>query len=212
MNDNLPIPAGKKRRHRAADVLESFLREQTDERINMGQFVSALGDRAFGLAIFVLALANLLIANVPGISTVLGLPVILLSLQLVLGQKRPWLPSKLSKMTMQRGTLEKMVKRSVAILRKMEIFFRPRMMFLVTDKAERYLGLYCLILGIVLALPILFGNFLPAWALAFISLGLIEKDGLMTLVGLVIGALAIGYALAFYSGFVYLFDWLIYSF
>ena len=40
-----------------------------------------------------------------------------------------------------------------------------------------------LLLAIILFLPIPFGNIPPAWAIAAFALGILERDGLATLVG-----------------------------
>ena len=185
---------------RAADMLADFVKSQTKEKISMEDFIEALGARAFGLAILFLALANLLIANVPGISTVLGLPIVLLSLQAVIGQQGIWLPVRLKQAKIKKKALEGMVARAGKILRVTEKWVKPRLSFLVDDKAERWIGAYCLLLGLVLVLPILFGNFLPALALALIALGMIEKDGLFAIAGFIVGLLAVAYTLAFFIG------------
>lgn len=185
---------------RAADMLQEFVDSQTKERISLDDFIEALGGRAFGLAMLVLALANLLIANVPGISTVLGLPIVLLSLQIVMGGTDLWLPQKIRQLQISKDKLQGMVDRARKILGVLEKLIRPRLPRLVDERAQRWLGGYCLILGVVLMLPILFGNFLPAWAIAFIALGLIEKDGLFTLFGILIGLAAMAYTVVFFVG------------
>lgn len=184
---------------RAAEMLTEFIESQHNERITMDDFIEALGGRAFGVAILVLALANLLIANVPGISTILGFPIVLISLQVVLGRSGFWLPKFIRRQEIKKSTLQSMIARANKILKWLEKFIRPRLTFLIDENAKRWIGAYCLILGIVLILPILFGNFMPSWALAFIALGMIEKDGLFALIGFVVGLAATAYATAFYA-------------
>jgi hypothetical protein len=48
---------------------------------------------------------------------------------------------------------------------------------------ERIVGAACLLLAIILFLPIPFGNIPPAVAIAAFALGILERDGLATLVG-----------------------------
>jgi hypothetical protein len=55
-----------------------------------------------------------------------------------------------------------------------------------SPRAERLLGLFFLALAIVIVLPIPFGNMLPAVAVFIISLGLIEADGLLVILGAIV--------------------------
>lgn len=196
-------------RPRAADLLEEFMAGLNGNTVTLADFMNALGNRAFGVAILVFALANLLIANIPGISTVLGLPLILISVQMVMGYHRPWLPKKLAEREFKRATFERMLRRSAGVLRSIEKLIRPRMLLLSSTHAERWLGVINFAMSLVLALPIVFGNWLPAWGLAFIALGMIERDGLFIIIGWVLGILATAYAIAFYTGFAYLMRWVI---
>ena len=55
---------------------------------------------------------------------------------------------------------------------------------------EQAVGLLIFLLAIAVVLPIPFGNMLPALAIIFFSLGLLEEDGLWIILGLV--TLAVG--------------------
>ena len=76
----------------------------------------------------------------------------------------------------------------------------PRWLGVTGLASERWLGASCLVLALVLVLPIPLGNLGAAVAVAFIALGLIEKDGIFVALGLVIGvgslALVTGMVLA----------------
>jgi hypothetical protein len=59
---------------------------------------------------------------------------------------------------------------------------------LLSWTGERFIGVALLVLAIALTLPIPFGNWLPAFAIAIVGLALVEKDGVGALVGLGVGA------------------------
>ena len=67
------------------------------------------------------------------------------------------------------------------------LVLRPRWPLLVNHRAERGLGAFCLLLAAILALPIPFGNMLPALAITLIALVVLERDGLWVLIGTVTG-------------------------
>jgi hypothetical protein len=203
MQSLLPHRAPKPYRPRATDILEGFLTNLTRDTVTLSEVLGMLGHRAFGIAIFVFALANLIISNVPGVSTILGLPIVFFSLQMMFGAHQPWLPKFLAEKQFRRESFENIIHRSVRVLRKMEIFIKPRLLFLVV-KNDQVLGLICFVLSAVLILPILFGNWLPSWGLALIALGMIERDGLLTLIGFIFGLAAVAYAIAFFLGFAHL--------
>ncbi len=195
----------EKKPGRATDSLQQIL-DKTEGDLKLGDFIGKLGARAFGITLLFLSLATLLIAGAPGLSTLLGLPIILLSLQIAFGRTEFWLPHKLAEATISRDKLESLVGKSQAILKKFEVLVKPRLAGLVGEGdssqekiVRRALGAYCALLGIVLALPILFGNFLPALSVALIAMGLIEKDGGAVVAGIVIGTLSIIYAIAFFT-------------
>ena len=73
-------------------------------------------------------------------------------------------------------------------LERAERLLRPRLTGLLSWTGERLIGVTILVLAIVLTLPIPFGNFLPAFAIAIIGLAMVEKDGVAVLVGLSVGA------------------------
>jgi hypothetical protein len=54
------------------------------------------------------------------------------------------------------------------------------------------IGLVCTVFAIVLILPIPLGNMLPAAAVSVLSLSLVQRDGLLALVGYALAAASVG--------------------
>jgi len=70
---------------------------------------------------------------------------------------------------------------------------RPgRMQALAGDGVSYVLGLPVFVLAVAVALPIPFGNIIPVTAICFMALGLIERDGLIVLLGLLLTVVALG--------------------
>jgi hypothetical protein len=156
--------------------------------LTLGEAIDAVGERSFGALIVVLALVNLVAGVIPGVSTVLGLPLVLLSLQLVAGRPRPWLPRRLRAVRLQRAALNRLSGRFGPALRKVERALRPRLNVLTGPWAERVIGAICLALSVFLCLPIPFGNLLPSATLALFGFALLERDGLVALLALGLAA------------------------
>lgn len=172
---------------RLSDIVKSI---DGSENMTLGKLVDSLGERAFGALMFIFAVPNI-IPTPPGTSAILGLPLVILTYQLMIGRQSLWLPSVVRERQISREIISSFVTRVTPVMARLERVLRPRLGFLVsTDVAERVIGFITFLLAIVLFLPIPFGNILPAAAMACVALGLAERDGL---------AVAIGYALAIAS-------------
>jgi hypothetical protein len=172
---------------RTSQLLRDFVASETGPRISLGALRDALGDRGFGVLLFVFAFPNLLPHNIPLVSAVLGLPLILLAAQLTYGRHKPWFPSWLAERSFPRLGFTAIVMHALPYLERAERLLKPRLTGLLSWTGERFIGIALLVLAIALTLPIPFGNFLPAFAIAIVGLALVEKDGVAVLVGLGVG-------------------------
>jgi len=173
---------------RSSQLLRDFVASQTEPRISLGALRDALDDRGFGVLLFVFAFPNLLPHNIPLVSAVLGLPLVLLAAQLSYGRHKPWFPSWLAERSFPRLGFTAIVMHALPYLERAERLLKPRLTGLLSWTGERFIGVAIFTLAIALTLPIPFGNLLPALAIAIIGLALVEKDGVAVLVGLAVGA------------------------
>jgi len=166
-----------------SELLQNLLRQHSEETIRLGELIQSLGSRAFGPTLLICALPEALPLPIAGVSAIIGTPLFIFSVQLLLGYSSPRLPKWLSNKTFRRKDFEKAVRQILRYLHRFEKVIRPRWQFATTPIVERWLGLLFVVLAIVIMLPIPFGNFLPAIAIVTISLGLIEADGVLVVVG-----------------------------
>ena len=162
-------------------VLRVLACDLTRERISMGDLLSALGDRALAALMFVFAVPNV-VPTPPGTSSVLGIPLVFLAAQVTFGLK-PWLPGIISRRSMSREDFHLLISRIAPWLERAEKLLKPRVSVLALPPMEFMVGLICLVLSLVLALPIPLGNMLPAAAISLMALGLLERDGVWILAG-----------------------------
>ena len=171
--------------------------------ISFADIRDAMGDRAFGALLFVFAAPNALPVTAPGVSAVLGIPLMFLALQLMLGLAVPWLPRFVVRRSVRRQSFARVMNHALPWIRRAEKLSRPRLGVLASGAAERLIGLMCAVLCAVLVLPIPFGNMGPALAICVLALALLERDGLATIVGFAIGVatmLASGVIIAIVKG------------
>ncbi|MBB3946227.1 hypothetical protein GGQ73_002173 [Rhizobium skierniewicense] len=179
------------------DILHALAGDESRTRISVGDLLSAMGDRAFGALMLVFALPNI-VPTPPGTSAITGTPLVFLAAQLFAG-KNPWLPRVISERSLAREDFARVVQKIVPVLLRVQKLLKPRLEGLLSPVFERVIGLICLVLAVILALPIPLGNILPAIAIGCFSFALLERDGLFALIG---GVLAVT-SVAVVSGVIY---------
>jgi hypothetical protein len=164
---------------RLSSVLRHFLVQHQGQRICLEEVLQAMGDRTFGPTLLICALPEALPLPIAGISALVAIPLILVSAQLILGFRQPWLPARMTQYSFQRQSFEQLVNKAIGPLERLERFFKPRWLIFTHPLVERLLGVLLLLLALIVALPIPFGNMIPAIIIVMICLGMIEQDGLM---------------------------------
>jgi len=175
---------------RLSDVIEGF---GEDERpvLTVGQMLEQFDSRAFGAMLLVFGLLNCLPLP-PGSSTILSLPILLLAPQIAWGSDIPWLPRRLVEHPLKRDDLRGLFRRLTPIVRRMELVTRPRLKILFGPIGERLIGVVCTLLALVLVLPIPLGNLAPGATVAVLALALLQRDGLLALLGYLMAAVSVG--------------------
>lgn len=185
---------------RTSTVFSRLVRETTADQVEIRSIVNALKDRSFGVLMIMFAVPN---AVIPGISWILGAPIVLIGLQLALGRKSLWLPEFMLRQKMSRELFQKIAARVTTFLVWIERLLKPRLGFMTTEPIQRLIGVFLTLTALVLMAPIPWGNALPAFGIAFISIGLIEKDGLAILAGMVLGILGFIFVAVFGGAVIY---------
>ncbi|MBW8309491.1 MAG: exopolysaccharide biosynthesis protein [Candidatus Paracaedibacteraceae bacterium] len=168
-------------------LIEEYIYIHQASHISVEGLIQSLRERGYGLLLLLLALPNvLLLTSIPGTSTFFGIPICLIAFQLIMNRPQPWLPDRIRHRYIERETLLTILRKASPYLLKIEHYVRPRWMRMTHKRMEQLMGFFILALGIIIALPIPFGNFLGGVGVAIFSLALIEKDGVFALVGMVL--------------------------
>lgn len=176
-------------RKKLSEILEELAADASRPRVSLADIIQAMHGRAFGALILIFAFPNALPA-IPGTSSILGMPLLFLSAQMMLGMG-VWLPKIVALRSMSRDDFANLVARVNPWLEWADRFTAPRVSILSEPVAQRLIGAFCLILSIVLVLPVPLGNMLPGIALCLIALGVLERDGLWVAGGVVVGCFAL---------------------
>ncbi len=159
------------------------------DRIFVSDLFHAMEDSAVVALILLFALPNL--APVPpGTSTLLGTPLLFLTIEWALG-KQPWLPGALTRRSMTRIQFASMIHRVAPWIERVDSLLKPRLQALARPSTAHPAAALCVILALIIVLPIPLGNMPPAWAVSIIALGMLRRDGIWVLAGVATGLASI---------------------
>lgn len=156
------------------------------ERLELGALAVALKERAFGLMVLALALPCCL-PFVYLIPQIVALPILVLTGQMASGRHVPWLPEKLKTRDFDIAAMRTVVARGKKWFGWTEHISRPRLLALSGPRATRIVGALMMIPAASILVPLPSTNTVPGIGVTITSIGLIERDGLMILLGLLIG-------------------------
>ncbi len=172
-------------------LLDGFANGNPDDVLRLGDLLKDFGPAAFGMLLFLGVLPAFI--PVPGVGGAVGGPlVILVGVQLLLGMRKLWLPEFLARRGPHRSAMMRFRQRMAPWLRRLEKLVRPRMTaFLDNRIALSFTGLLLVLLGVLLALPIPFTNYVFGFLLLLFAFALLERDGALLLVAWVAGGIAV---------------------
>jgi len=155
--------------------------------ITLSELIQRVGNDGLLILVTLLTLVFLIPVSIPGVSTVFGAAILLISVSRLFGRAL-WIPSKLEHRVIGTRKLRPLLRKALGWLRKLERVSRPnRIQWLVADGAVGFINNAALILGaILLMMPfglIPFSNTFPAVAILFLAIGLLQRDGLCILLG-----------------------------
>ncbi|WDM85663.1 exopolysaccharide biosynthesis protein [Ehrlichia sp. JZT12] len=170
-----------------SDLLEEVTNNTDGDRITLFELKTALHARGFGVLMLLFSLPLAIPVPVPpGYTTIFSIPLLLFSFQMLLGLQTPWMPKWLEKKSFKRTTLALIVEKTAPILRKAEKLTKSRLLFIFNSFGEKCIAFVSLLCAISIAIPLPLTNFIPAGGVSIMSLGLLNRDGMMVIIGIMI--------------------------
>jgi len=151
------------------------------EGITLNELLERTEGRGFYLVVILLALPFIVPLSIPGVSTVLGLSVSLLSIKLAFGAQ-PRLPKLMGNRRLSPKVQRRVVNGSVRFLRLVEKLVKPRRTPWMTTRPARFVNAILMaIMGLFLALPFPplppLTNALPCYCIILLAVSMMEEDG-----------------------------------
>ncbi len=181
---------------RLSDALAATAAGLRDGTVSLRELITHVGEQ--GLLVFsaILAMPFMIPVSLPFMSTVLGLPMLLIAIAVILGRV-PWIPDKLLARELPSDTVRQVLGRGERLVRRFEHLVRPRWLALTGSAAVNSMhGLVMAVVVVVLMAPlpfVPFANMLPAIAVILLCLGIAERDGFLIIAGYVVAVASTAY-------------------
>ena len=160
-----------------------------NDHVTWGEIMDQIGSRSFGPLLLIGGLVTLapLIGDIPGVPTLIGIFVVLVVGQLLIGREHIWLPAFLLDRSIEKHKLHKALTWMKKPAGFVDRLLKPRLSFLVEGAMSHVIALLCM--GVALVMPIMevvpFSANLAGAALTGFGLALIARDGLLAIIAMV---------------------------
>ena len=171
---------------KTSSLLRRILSGLTEVQVPVGILLYRLRRRSFGGVLFFLALLSL----IPGIAILSGVIIIVLGVQLSLGFKTPKFIDSVNELNLNVAKLSAVLNKTIPHIQTLEKYVKPRWAFLTTAPITILIGLLVSLLAVLVLIPLPFTGLLPVFSLLLFSFGLLERDGLVILAGIVMSVLS----------------------
>lgn len=163
------------------EQLGAIIRDLPEDKLTLGELLAVFGDEGLLLLSMLLTLVFLIPVSIPGVSTVFGAAILLVGISRLVG--RPlWLPARLRDRSLPAHKLRPALSSGMAWVQRLEKISRPhRLRGLSEGRAQDLFNNLAFILAALLLMApfgfVPFSNTLPALALLFYAVGLVQRDG-----------------------------------
>ncbi len=164
--------------------------------VTLRELMEEVGEHGLLLMCAIACLPFLIPVSIPGVSTVFGFAIILISLSITFN-RLPWLPKRLLDRELDAHKLVPALKKGVSVVSRLDRYLKPRMpRFVGSAVMNRVNGLAIAFGGVLLMFPLGFvplSNTLPGIAILLLATGMLQHDGLIVAAGYVFLVLTVIY-------------------
>ena len=169
------------------EKIELIIEKLPPEEVTLVEIMDIVGPDSLLLITIFLSLIFLVPVSIPGVSTVFGSGILLIGITRLFARKL-WLPKSIADRKLNAVKLREGFRRALTWFHRLEKISRPhRLPALTNGRFMDVLNNLSFILAAVLLMApfgfVPFSNTLPAVALIFLSVGMMQKDGGSILLG-----------------------------
>ena len=166
-----------------AETMDRLFAGPPEETVSLQALLDGMRGRSYPLVVAVFDVPNCIPTGIPWLSTITGIPICIVLVQMLMARPSAHLPRFIGNKCLPRSRLQRFMIRARPRIAWLERRVRPRLGGWTRDTPRLALAIAALANAIVLALPIPFDNFFAAWAIMFFALAMLERDGVMAILG-----------------------------
>lgn len=137
---------------------------------------------------------------IPGVGNVLGVTMALMALAMWRGNDWTLLPPRVSRFSLSAAAARRVLRLLARVHRLAGRCSRPRLSHLAVLRRRSWLAPMVALMGVVIFLPVPFGNVLPALAVSVLGVGMACRDGLAVLASAALALASVTYTAAVVAG------------
>ena len=169
------------------EKIEAIIEKLPPTEVSLVEIMDIVGSDSLMLLTIFLSLVFLVPVSIPGVSTVFGTGILLIGITRLFSRKL-WLPERIANRKISAEKLRAGFRRALTWFHRLEKISRPhRLPGLSSGRVMTLINNLSFILAAVLLMApfgfIPFSNTLPALALIFLAVGMMQKDGGSILLG-----------------------------
>jgi len=181
--------------HALGDVLDSLVAKTGGGEVTLDEVLKAVGSRGFGPMVAVVGfIAVAPTGAIPGVPSVCAVLILLISVQIFLPRRHPWMPAPMRRISFPHQKLKDAVEKAKPVTRRIDSWFGKRLTALSGKAMEPLVAGVCAMMALTMPplelLP--FAAAAPGSAVVVLGVALTARDGVMTLVGLMLCTVALG--------------------
>ena len=185
--------------HPLEDTFRKAIDEINGDKVTVDDVLELFGHRSFGPIFAILGLVTLIppIGSVPGLPTIVGVVLILFSVQMLLGRSHIWLPGFIADRAIDKEKLRQAHDKSEGLLKMIDRPVTERLTW-ATRGAAKYVAALLVSFLALLMIPLEllpFAVAIPGLAVVMIGIALIAHDGALMLAACVFAGIALAVAL-----------------
>ncbi|MEM9015599.1 MAG: exopolysaccharide biosynthesis protein [Verrucomicrobiota bacterium] len=171
------------------EILVDLQEDFESEKITLGEIVEEFEGRGFGPLLLAPSLIAILPTGaIPGVPAICAIFILLISGQLLFGKSHPWLPSRIRKFAFSKENFERGFRKIRPWTERFDKLLRPRLEFFTGTVGTRIIAVIaCGLALIMIPLELIpLACAIPGLSIACFAIGLSARDGLFTLVALLV--------------------------
>lgn len=174
-----------------SQILTDARRELTpgEDTLKFSHVIELFHERGFGFLLFLFALPAALPLPGLGVNLIVALPLLFLTLQQAAGRHAVWFPRRINERRISRDRFVNFIEAAEPFLKKIEFLISPRLGWVTHGLFSNMIGACGVVMALSILVPLPLTNTVPAMGIGLMALGVLMRDGLAVIAGMVIGLL-----------------------